>query len=426
MRIAIHEVRVIDPFRQLDQVQDLWIEDGLLVDHLGGPADREISGQGLWAFPGLIDVHTHLRDPGQTYKEDIISGTRAASRGGYVLVCAMPNTSPVCDSPEIVRYMIDKAEAEGFAQVLPIAAASLGEEGQSLSPYAALKAAGAGGLTDDGRPLANSALLLSCLQEAAKHDLPLIDHPEDSDLARGKAMNAGPVASRLGLSGMPRAAETVCVARDILLSLEYKLPIHLCHLSCQESVDLLAWAKSLGAPVTADTCPHYFLLTEEAVAQKGAKAKMYPPLRREQDRQAILQAVLDGTVEMISTDHAPHSPEEKGPDLALAKNGIVGLEHAFALSHKYLHVEQKMPLLDLLARFTLAPAQLLKLGDRSLRVGQPANLCLFNPQLPETIDPANFFSKGRNTPFAGMTTAGAICFTFWQGKITYERATHLC
>lgn len=424
MKIAIREVRVVDPFQDLDQVQDLLIEDGLLVDHLRGPADKEILGTGLMAFPGFIDVHTHLRDPGQTYKEDIVTGTKAASKGGFVLVCAMPNTSPVCDSPDIVRYMIDKAEQEGYAQVLPIAAASLGEQGEILSPYAELKAAGAGGVTDDGRPIANAGILLDCLQEAAKYGLPVIDHPEDSSLAQGKAMNAGPVADKLGLAGMPRAAEAICVARDVLLAMEYDLPIHLCHLSCKESVDLLRWAKSQGAPVTADTCPHYFILTEEAVASQGANAKMYPPLRREADRQAIQEAVQDGTIEMIATDHAPHSLEEKGQDVTQAKNGIVGLEHAFALSYDYLSLKGGLPLRDLLTRFTKAPAELLSLGDRSLKTGQPANLCLFNPQLPETINPENFASRGRNTPFAGFTTTGSICYTFWQGKITYERSSN--
>ncbi len=424
MRIAIREARVVDPFQNLDQVQDLLMEDGLLVDHLQGPADKEILGQGLMAFPGFIDVHTHLRDPGQTYKEDIVTGTQAASKGGFVLVCAMPNTSPICDSPEIVRYMIQKAEQEGFAQVLPIAAATLGEQGQSLSPYAELKAAGAGGVTDDGRPIAHAGILLACLQEAARYGLPVIDHPEDSALAKGKAMNAGPVADQLGVAGMPRAAESICVARDILLTLEYGLPIHLCHLSCKESVDLLRWAKSQGAPVTADTCPHYFILTEEALATEGANAKMYPPLRREEDRQAIQEAVEDGTIEIIATDHAPHSPEEKGPDLAQAKNGIVGLEHAFALSYDQLSLKAGLPLIDLVTRFTKAPADLLQLGDRSLKVGQPANLCLFNSHLPETINPENFASKGRNTPFAGRTTTGSICYTFWQGKMTYERPMH--
>ncbi|MDD7402209.1 MAG: dihydroorotase [Eubacteriales bacterium] len=425
MKIAIHDVRVVDPFQSLDQVQDLLIEDGLFVERLSGPADKEISGQTLLAFPGFIDVHTHLRDPGQTYKEDIVSGTKAASKGGFVLVCAMPNTTPICDQPEIVRYMIEKAEGEGFAQVLPIAAATMGEKGQSLSSYAELKAAGAGGVTDDGRPIANADILLQCLQEASKYQLPVIDHPEDSDLARGKAMNAGPVAEALGLKGMPRAAESICVARDILLAMEYNLPIHLCHLSCKESVDLLRWAKQQGAPVTADTCPHYFLLTEEAVKSQGANAKMYPPLRREEDRSAILDAVKEGTIEMISTDHAPHSQEEKGSDIALAKNGIVGLEHAFALSYDCLYLQEGLDLSALVARFTQAPAELLSLGDRSLRLGNPANLCLFDPHKSEIIDPDTFASKARNTPFAGRTTTGSIAYTFWKGKITYERtSTH--
>lgn len=422
MRYAIENIKVLDPFRKSASpvIENIYIEDGKFVECLSGEPDKIIQGEELIATPGFIDAHTHLRDPGLTYKEDIISGTKAAAAGGFVAVTAMPNTKPVCDSPEIVKYMIDKAKAEGFAEVLPTAAVTIGEKGKEISDFAALKEAGAVAYTDDGRPVTSAEIMREALIQAAALDMVIIDHPEDTSLAWGTHMNLGEVSKKLGLKGMPNSAEAICVARDIILSMEVDAPVHLCHLSAKESVDLVRWAKAEGAKVTSDACPHHFWLSDEAVLEHGSNAKMYPPLRREEDCQAIAKGIMDGAIDMIATDHAPHSLEEKGEDIAKAFMGIIGLETAFPLSYTKLCLELGFDLEQLIERLTLAPAKLFKLENREIKAGNAANLTIIDLNEKYLIDPEKSFSKSRNTPFGGTEVQGKICYTFWEGRLTYE------
>lgn len=422
MRYAIENIKVVDPFRKSDSpaVENIYIEDGKFVEALSAEADKVIEGDGLVATPGFIDPHTHLRDPGLTYKEDIISGTKAAAAGGFVAVAAMPNTKPVCDTPEIVKYMIDKAHKEGFAEVLPIAAVTIGEKGKELSDFAALKEAGAPALTDDGRPVATAAIMREALLKARDLDLVIIDHPEDTALAWGTHVNLGKVSAELKLKGMPNSAEAICVARDIILSMEVDAPVHLCHLSTKESVELVRWGKAQGAKITADACPHHFWLTDEALLEHGSFAKMYPPLRQKEDCQAVAEGIMDGTIDMIGTDHAPHSLEEKGEDIEKAFMGIIGLETAFPLSYTKLCRELGFSFESLIERLALAAAKLFKLGSREIKPGNPAHLTILDLDKKYLIDPSKSFSKSRNTPFGGTEVQGAICYTFWGGRLTYE------
>lgn len=424
MRIAIRQAELVDPFRGLRETRDLFIEDGKIVNELSAAPEREFSGIGKVLVPGFIDLHTHLRDPGQTYKEDIVSGTRAAAHGGFTTLCAMPNTTPVCDTPELVRYMREKAEREGFAEVLPAAAASLGEKGEELSDYAALKAAGAIAVTDDGRNIADPALLEKVLVQAAANGLPVMDHPEEQALSQGACMHRGSVSAALGLPGMPSAAESLAVARDILIAADLGLPVHLSHLSTAQSVILVREAKRHGVAVTCETDPHYIVLTDEAVRRRGPLAKMYPPLRTEEDRRAIIDGLFDGTIDAIATDHAPHSAEEKSGDMRQALNGIIGLETAFALCYTELVLKEGMPLLRLLELFTSAPAAILGLTGRSLEAGNPAFCTLLDLQAYREIDPEDSFSKSRNMPFAGMAVDSEILLTICRDQISYERETN--
>lgn len=420
MKIYIHGARVMDPFTGEDGQRDVFIAKGMISEPFDD-ADRVIDANGLILTSGFIDVHTHLRDPGFEYKEDIVSGTKAAAAGGFTTVFSMPNTNPVCDHPDVVQYQIEKSVREGFCEVLPVAAATMGEDGKVISPFAELRKAGAVAVSDDGRVIANSAILRDIMLRASESGLIVIDHCEDPFLSAGACMNEGDVSRRLGVKGMPAAAESIMVARDLLIAETLQLPIHLCHISARQSVDLIRLAKSRGVRVSSDTCPHYFSLTEEAVEQWQGNARMYPPLRTEEDREAIVGALLDGTIEMISTDHAPHSPSEKESSLAEAKNGIIGLETAFTLAHTVLCAENHMPLMRLFEALSSRPAEIFGLGERSLTAGSPANLCLLDTEGDYRYDRELMLSRSRNTPFHGWTGQGGVVMTIWKGNITYER-----
>lgn len=420
MKIRIQNARVMDPFTKEDQVRDLLVQDGLIVEKLDGPADREIDATGCLLAPGFIDAHTHLRDPGFEYREDIITGTRAAARGGYVAVAAMPNTKPVCDQQSIVHYMIEKARREGFCEVLPVAAATKASMGEELAEIGLMKEAGAVGVTDDGYVISTADMMRKVLQYASHFDLPVINHCEEPTMTRGAAMNESQVSTELGLKGMPSASEDIIVARDIILAQYLDVPVHLCHLSTKGAIQLVRRAKAEGIQVSCDCCPHHFSLTDEACRSFDANFKMYPPLREQADVDAVIQGILDGTVDIIATDHAPHHADDEEREFALAANGVIGLETAFPIAYTILHKQHGLPLMDLLACFTTAPAKLFRLGDRSLRPGKKANFTIQRLDQPSVVDKHQMHSKARNTPFHGWEVDAETVLTCWEGRLTYE------
>jgi dihydroorotase len=384
-----------------------------------GEAGRLIDARGLVLAPGLVDLHVHLREPGQAEKETIESGTAAAAAGGFTAVACMPNTRPVVDSADGVAWVLARARASGRCRVHPLAAVSVGQRGERLTDVTALRAAGAVALSDDGRPVASAALMRRALEGARAAGLPIVCHEEDPTLAAGGCMNEGPVATRLGLPGLPAAAETVMARRDIELAALTGGHVHLAHLSCRDSLAALRDAKGRGLPVSGETCPHYWMLTDEAVAERGADAKMNPPLRAAADRDAVIAAIADGTLDVLVTDHAPHTPAEKLQTVDRAPFGIVGLETALALTITGLVRPGHLTLERALALWTEAPRRLFGLPEVTLEPGSPADLVLLDPAATWRVDPAAFRSRGRSTPFAGATLAGRALLTVCGGEITH-------
>jgi dihydroorotase len=424
MPIRIKGARVIDPGR-MDQVSDVVVDNGRIqsVEPAGnapvGDAGWDIvEAAGMWLVPGLIDMHVHLREPGQEYKETILSGCQAAVAGGFTAVCAMPNTVPVNDDPVVTTFIIEKAARAGLCRVYPIAAISKGLKGEQLCEFGELRAAGAVGVSDDGRPVQNSALMRNALEYAAHFGLRVISHAEDVDLAGNGAMNEGPTATRMGLPGIPNAVESIMVMREIALAELTGVPVHIAHVSTRESVRAIARAKADGVAVTAETAPHYFTLTEQAVEGYNTSAKMNPPLRSELDRQTVRQALADGTIDAIATDHAPHAVTEKDVEFERAANGIVGLETALPLGLR-LVAEGVLGVAALIDRMALAPARILGL-ERGVQPGLPADLTLIDPDVEYTLRAESLKSKSRNTPFDGWAFKGRAALTMVGGKIVYR------
>lgn len=378
-----------------------------------------IDAHGAVLAPGLVDVHVHLREPGQAAKETIATGTRAAAAGGFTDVLCMPNTDPVLDTPMSVEWVRARAAAEGHARVHPIAAVSVGQKGERLAPLAGLAGAGAIAFSDDGRPVRSAALMRRALEEATALGRPVIAHEEDPDLAAGGVAHEGPVALRLGLSGIPPEAETVMVRRDVELAAATGGRLHLAHLSAAGSFEALRDAHRRGLEVTGEVCPHHFVLTDEALDDYSTSAKMNPPLRSEADRAAAVAAIADGTVDCLATDHAPHTAEEKRQTFDRAPFGIVGLETALALTITYLVRPGHVTLARAIALWTEAPRRLFGLPDVTLEPGSPADLVLFDPDAVWTVEPERFFSQGRATPFAGWRLAGRVLATVCGGRVTH-------
>lgn len=418
--ILIRGGRVIDPKTGTDEVLDILL-DGDTIREMGqGLSDQGcqvIEAGGMVVAPGLIDTHVHFREPGFTLKEDIDTGAAAAARGGFTTVVCMANTSPVVDCPAVLEANLARGEATGI-RVLQAAAATLGMEGRELTDFAALKAAGAVGFTDDGLPLTDVALVRAAMERARELDLPLSFHEEEPGLLEGAGINLGAVSRRLGLAGASAAAEDVLVARDCILALHTGARIVIQHISTAASVAMVRLAKELGADVHAEATPHHFTLTEEAVPLYGSLAKMNPPLRTEADRQAILAGLADGTIDIIATDHAPHTAEEKGRALSQAPSGIIGLETALSLGITHLVRTGRLTLSQLLLKMTAGPAGCYNLNSGSLRVGGPADLVLFRPEERWVVE--EFASKAANSPFLGQELYGRVCRTICRGRIVYE------
>ncbi len=425
MQTLIRGGRLIDPGQGLDTVGDILIDSGKISGiepgrsiETGNEACQVIDASGKWVCPGLVDMHVHFREPGEEYKETIASGSRAAAAGGFTAVCTMPNTKPVNDCAEVTRFIIQKAKTAGLVKVYPAAAISRGQEGKRLSEFGDLAAAGAVAVTDDGRPVSNPLLMRRALEYASAFGLRVISHCEQLELSAGGAMNEGALATRMGLPGIPCAAESVMVMRDIALARLTGVEVHIAHVSTAESVNAIRRAKEEGVPVTAETAPHYFSLTEKAVEGYDTHAKMNPPLRSEQDRRAICQALADGTIDAIATDHAPHSELEKLVEFELAANGVVGLETSLPLGLKMVQQGLLSPL-QLIERMAVAPAGILGL-DSGLRKGSPADIVIIDPEVEFKVSAADFKSKARNTPFEGWSLKGRAILTLVDGKTVYR------
>ena len=423
--LLLKNARVIDPANGLDDKRSLLIRDGIIIavakqirQNSLPEGTKQVDLRGSWLLPGFIDMHVHLREPGEEYKEDIASGTKAAAAGGFTAVACMPNTKPVNDSAALTAMIIQKART-AHARVYPVAAISLGSKGQSLAEFGELKGAGAVAVSDDGLPVENSQLMRRALEYATNHQLLVISHSEELSLSRAGAMNEGALSTRLGLRGIPRAAEDIAVARDISLAAYTNRPVHIAHISTKESVELIRQAKKAGYPVSAETAPHYFSLTEEAVGLYDTNAKMNPPLRTSQDVAAIKKGLADGTIDAIATDHAPHSPLEKEVEFDRAANGIIGLETAVPLALELVR-EGVLHERDLARLFSINPARLLGVEGGSLAVGGRADLTVIDPEREFVYSAAAVISKSRNSPFIGRSFKGKAILTITDGIITFS------
>ncbi len=429
MKTLIKGARIFDPSQKLDAVADLLIADGKIAaigQKIEEAGAEKIDAGGLHLFPGFIDAHVHLREPGQEYKETVATGTRAAVAGGFTSVLCMPNTLPVNDSASVTSLILEKARMEGVCRVYPVGAITKGQKGADLAEMGELKEAGCVAVSDDGRPVQSALMMRRAMDYAKGFGLTVISHCEDLDLARGGAMNEGAVSSLLGIPAIPAEAEEIMAARDVMLARLTGARLHLAHLSTAGSMAILKWGKEMGVKVTGETAPHYFTLTEEKVKSFDAVYKMNPPLRTEADLEAVRLALAGGVVDAIATDHAPHARDEKEVEFEAAANGIVGLETSFALSMAL--VRQKAADLNAIIRaLTIGPARAVGISGGTLAVGATADIVLADLDAKWTVDAQRFHSKSKNSPFVGMELSGKIIRTitggktvFLDGKITRE------
>jgi len=426
--IRIRGGRVLDPARGIDRVQDLWLDQGRVAG-LGEDApaalrnrtDVEvIDATGAIVAPGLVDIHVHLREPGQEEKETIETGTASAARGGFTTVACMPNTSPPLDDRPHVEYVVRRARESGLARVLPIAAVTKGQMGEALTEMEDLVDAGAVAFTDDGKPVKNAEIMRRALELTRPLGVPIIQHAEDPDLKGTGVMHEGWVSTRLGLKGIPDAAESVMVARDALLAELTGGRVHVAHISAARTVDIIRRAKARGIRITGETTPHHLILTDEAVSGYDTNTKMNPPLRSTRDREALIEGVVDGTIDCLATDHAPHTDIEKDNDFDAAPFGIVGLETALGIYLKALVDPKHLSLSDLILRMTRRPLEVLGRAGGTLEAGFDADVTVFDPAQQWTVRASDFASKSRNTPFDGWNLSGRILLTVVGGRVTYR------
>jgi len=419
----IKNARVVDPAAKRDAVGDVFIDGGVFVATLSAAARKrakKVDGTGLIACPGLVDIHVHFREPGQTHKETIATGTRAAAAGGFTTVVCMPNTSPPADNAGTIQYIKDAVKRDAVVKVYPTGCITAGMKGQALAPIGSLKRAGVVAITDDGDCVQSNELMRRALEYAKMFELPVMDHCQDASMTQGAVMNEGIVSTRLGLHGWPNAAEDLIVARNAILSEYTGAHVHMQHISSKFSVDILRRAKSRGVKVTAEATPHHFALTDEALIGYDTHFKMNPPLRTEEDRLELIAGLRDGTLDCIATDHAPHTDYEKDKEFDYAPNGILGLETALAVSLEILVRQSKFKLPFVVDLLTRKPADILKLAAGTLGEGAAADLCLFDPDETWRYDAKAGFSKSSNSPWSGQSLRGRVRMTVVDGRIVHE------
>ena len=420
MKILLKNGYIVDSRNRVEGIRDILICDKLIAqvgESLYVQADEVIDCTGLTVIPGLCDMHVHFRDPGQTHKEDIITGSEAAAAGGVTAVACMPNTSPVCDNPETIRYIVEKAK-DAKIKVYPVGCITKGLEGTELCDFDELRKAGAVAVSDDGRPVKNARIMGEAMIKAHYAGLRVISHCEDLDIINGGIINAGKISRELGVKGMSRTSENIVTCREIQLANDLEMPIHIAHVSTKEVVTLLRNAVRHGVMVTSETAPHYFTLTEEKLLSRDADYRMNPPLRCDDDVQAITEAVVDGTIDCIVTDHAPHSAEEKS-DFEKAPNGVVGLETSLAVTLTQLYHTGRMSLMKIVRMMCETPRRLLGIEGGSLEEGNSADIAIVDLNEEWTVVPEKLHSKSKNTCFKGMTFKGKVKYTIVNGNVVF-------
>lgn len=426
MRLLIKGGRVINPATDTDEVLDVLTDDSTgkilkIASNISDETARIIDATEKVVFPGFIDMHVHMRDPGQTHKGDIETESKAAARGGYTSVCAMPNTSPVVDTAEKIRYVTDKANTIGLCKVYQVGAITKAMEGKELSDINEMADAGMICISEDGKSVMDSGLLRKAMKIAKERNLSVLSHCEDINLVEGGVMNAGEKSKELGVNGITNAVENVIIARDIMLAEETGARLHLCHCSTKESYDLLRDAKEKGIHVSGEVCPHHFSLCEDDIPSKeDANYKMNPPLRTKEDVEALKQGLKDGVFEVISTDHAPHSAEEKAKDFEHAPFGIVGMETAASLTYDELVLGGYLSLMQMAEKMSYNPAKILGIDAGDISVDKPADLVIFDPDKEYEVRKEDFAGKSTNMPYEGWTFTGQVVLTVMGGKVTYE------
>lgn len=423
--------RVLDPARGVDRVQDLWIEGGTIAGWgedapsavRSNPNAEIVDVRGAVVCPGFVDIHVHLREPGQEEKETIETGARAAVRGGFAAVACMPNTDPPLDDRPRVEYVLRRGREIGLARVFPIAAVTKGQQGAELTEIEDLVEAGAVAISDDGKPVRNAEIMRRALEMTRELGVPVIQHAEDPDLKGAGVMHEGWVSTRMGLKGIPDIAESVIVARDVLLAELTGGHVHVAHVSAAKTVEIIRRARARGVRITGETAPHYLVLTDEAVQGYDTRAKMNPPLRSERDRDALIEAVRDGTLDCLATDHAPHTEIDKDADFDSAPFGIVGLETALGVYLKALVEPGHLTLPELVARMAVEPCRVLGRAGGTLEPGAEADVTVFDPAYRWTVRASDFASKGRNTPFEGWELTGRVLMTLVGGRTAYRAET---
>lgn len=426
MNLWIKNGNVLDPANGIDKICDIYVKDGK-VAYIGSLSSNvmdsdyeEIDATGKYVMPGFIDLHVHLREPGFEYKETVETGTKAAAKGGFTGVCPMPNTKPATDSAQMIKKILDLAKNNSPIHVYPVGAVTIGQKGEKLADIEAMVKAGAKAISEDGKSVMNASLYLEAMKLAKKCGIPVLAHCEDINMVNGGAMNAGEKAKELGIPGITNAVEDVIVARDILLAKESKAKLHLCHCSTKDSVSMIKFARENGIDVTGEVCPHHFTLTQDDIAEDDANYKMNPPLRKKEDVEALVKGLCDGTMTAISTDHAPHSEEEKNKSIKDAPFGIVGSETAFCLAVTKLVKTGLISMTDLVKLMSTNPSRILGVQGGDLSVGSPADITIADIDTEYVIDKNTFVSKGKNTPFHGMKVYGKVFYTIVDGKIVYS------